>query len=303
MFIIRPYRQRLMLLLKELRETQDADVSYQALSPYGETLSSEIKGCHSAFPQPPSVLCPLTPVRWTFTFSAKEKDFETGLSYFGSRYYSSDLSIWLSVDPMSDKYPSLSPYVYCADNPIKLVDPEGEEIIVPDDRPFGRSSFEQPPTQSLSLSNNSPKIDFKGGYGFSLDLNLTFIMGFSMEVGFVADGSGNGSMFFSRGWSTGVEASIGLNGFYIPNCDFNIDCFKGKSESLSISFKKGLGVSLFSDYSAGAMKDYLLNDYGGLKVGLGYGLGASLTHSKTTFFQMPRRDNSGLPVYYQAGHM
>ena len=204
---------------------------------------------------------------------------------------------------MSDKYPSLSPYVYCANNPIKLVDPNGEDMIVPDDRPFGRSNFEQPPTQSLSLSNNSPKIDFKGGYGFSLDLYLTFIMGFSMEVGFVADGSGNGSMYFSRGWSTGVEASIGLNGFYIPNCDFNIDCFKGISESLSISFKNGLGVSLFSDYSAGAMKDYLLNDYGGLKVGLGYGLGASLTNSKTTFFQMPRRDNSGLPVYYQAGHM
>ena len=37
----------------------------------------------------------------TFTFSAKERDSETGLSYFGSRYYSSDMSIWLSVDPMS----------------------------------------------------------------------------------------------------------------------------------------------------------------------------------------------------------
>ena len=48
-------------------------------------------------------------------------------SCFGSRYYSSDLSIWLSVDPMSDKYPSLSPYVYCADNPVKLVDPNGED--------------------------------------------------------------------------------------------------------------------------------------------------------------------------------
>ena len=77
---------------------------------------------------PPAVPCPLPPVRWTFTFSAKEKDSETGLSYFGSRYYSSDLSIWLSVDPMSDKYPSLSPYVYCADNPVRLVDPEGEDI-------------------------------------------------------------------------------------------------------------------------------------------------------------------------------
>jgi len=64
----------------------------------------------------------------TFTFSAKEKDSETGFSYFGSRYYNSDLSIWLSVDPMASKYPSLSPYVYCANDPIKLVDPNGEEI-------------------------------------------------------------------------------------------------------------------------------------------------------------------------------
>ena len=65
---------------------------------------------------------------WTYTCSAKERDSETGLSYFGSRYYSSDLSVWLSVDPQSDKYASLSPYVYCANNPVKLVDPNGEEI-------------------------------------------------------------------------------------------------------------------------------------------------------------------------------
>ena len=62
-----------------------------------------------------------------FTFSAKEKDQETGFSYFGSRYYNSDLSIWLSVDPQASKYPSSSPYVYCANNPIKLVDPNGED--------------------------------------------------------------------------------------------------------------------------------------------------------------------------------
>ena len=66
-----------------------------------------------------------------YTFSAKEKDSETNLSYFGARYYTSDLSIWLSIDPMSDKYPSLSPYVYCANNPVKLVDPNGEEIGIP----------------------------------------------------------------------------------------------------------------------------------------------------------------------------
>ena len=42
-----------------------------------------------------------------------------------ARYYNSDLSIWLSVDPMADKYPSLSPYTYCSNNPIRLIDPNG----------------------------------------------------------------------------------------------------------------------------------------------------------------------------------
>ena len=74
----------------------------------------------------------LITVHSSHTFSAKERDVETGLSYFGARYYSSDLSIWLSVDPMAEKYPSLSPYVYCADNPVKLVDPNGEEVWKPD---------------------------------------------------------------------------------------------------------------------------------------------------------------------------
>ena len=60
--------------------------------------------------------------------SGKEKDAETGYHYFGARYYNSDLSIWLSVDPMADKYPSLRPYNYCAWNPMTLVDPDGEEV-------------------------------------------------------------------------------------------------------------------------------------------------------------------------------
>ena len=60
-----------------------------------------------------------------YTFSGKEKDVETGYGYFGARYYDSGLSIWLSVDPMSDKYPSMSPYNYCANNPVILVDPDG----------------------------------------------------------------------------------------------------------------------------------------------------------------------------------
>ena len=90
--------------------------------------------------KPFTEMCPLTVKGITpplyivhcpsYTFSAKEKDSETGLSYFGARYYSSDLSVWLSVDPQAAKYPSLSPYTYCANNPVKLVDPNGEEVEI-----------------------------------------------------------------------------------------------------------------------------------------------------------------------------
>lgn len=63
-----------------------------------------------------------------YTFSGKEKDVETGYSYFGARYYDSDLSVWLSVDPLADKYPSMSAYMYTASNPVMFVDPDGKWI-------------------------------------------------------------------------------------------------------------------------------------------------------------------------------
>ncbi len=63
-----------------------------------------------------------------FKFNGKEKDTETGYNNYGARYYSDYLSIFLSVDPMSDKYPHLSSYAYCANNPIMLIDPDGRDI-------------------------------------------------------------------------------------------------------------------------------------------------------------------------------
>ena len=65
--------------------------------------------------------------------TGKERDEETGYGYFGARYMDHELmTMWLSVDPMADKYPSISPYAYCAWNPVKLVDPDGNEAWKPD---------------------------------------------------------------------------------------------------------------------------------------------------------------------------
>jgi len=75
-----------------------------------------------------------SPCSHYYSFTGKEKDSETGFYYFGARYYDCDLSgLFLSVDPMADKYPSISPYTYCAWNPIKLVDPDGREVYITGD--------------------------------------------------------------------------------------------------------------------------------------------------------------------------
>ncbi len=104
----------------------------------------------------------------SYTFSAKEKDSETNLSYFGARYYTSDLSIWLSVDPMSAKYPSLSPYIYCANNPIKLVDPNGEELT--DDIVIhGKNNSSITIKTELVDWNFDVDLDFRGNYEVNPD--------------------------------------------------------------------------------------------------------------------------------------
>ncbi len=62
--------------------------------------------------------------------NGKEKDYESGFHYYGVRYYWSEvLTGWLSVDPLADKYPSISPYTYCAWNPVKLIDPDGRDTV------------------------------------------------------------------------------------------------------------------------------------------------------------------------------
>ena len=63
-----------------------------------------------------------------YQFNGYERDEETGFDYAHQRYYWSDLGVFLSIDPLAAKYPGLSPYAYCANNPVIFVDPDGREI-------------------------------------------------------------------------------------------------------------------------------------------------------------------------------
>jgi RHS repeat-associated protein len=62
-----------------------------------------------------------------YKFTEKERDNETSYDYFGARYYNNKLGVWLSVDPLADKYPGWSPYKYGLDNPVRFYDPDGKD--------------------------------------------------------------------------------------------------------------------------------------------------------------------------------
>ena len=84
---------------------------FGAYLPYGELLVDE----HSSTEEMP------------YKFNGKEFDQETGLYYYGARYMNPVTSLWYGVAPLAEKYPSVSSLIYCFDNPIKYIDPDGRK--------------------------------------------------------------------------------------------------------------------------------------------------------------------------------
>ena len=91
--------------------------------PYGETLYDEAA----------------TVDKTEFRFTSKEQDAETGLYYYGARYYDAKLCKWISTDPILEKYlnniqkkkiitKDFDLYQYGHNNQINMIDPDGRKV-------------------------------------------------------------------------------------------------------------------------------------------------------------------------------
>lgn len=96
-------------------------ISYEEYTPFG---SSSYQGVRSQTE---------TPKR--YRYSGKERDEESGLIYFGARYYAPQLCRWTAVDPSGIRK-SLNVYTYVSNRPITFIDPDGR-----DDEPAEKWSF------------------------------------------------------------------------------------------------------------------------------------------------------------------
>src|SRR4030042_1098918 len=85
-----------------------------------------------------------------YKFTSKEQDPETGLYYFGARYYEPRLSRWISTDPAVEKYlpktgkgkddlpglggvfnpVNMNVYNYAGNNPVIMLDPDGNTLVI-----------------------------------------------------------------------------------------------------------------------------------------------------------------------------
>jgi RHS repeat-associated protein len=71
---------------------------------------------------------------YRYGFNGKEKSdeiYENGNAYdFGERIQDPRLGRWFSLDPLMNKYPGETPYMYTGNNPILFIDPDGKDRIV-----------------------------------------------------------------------------------------------------------------------------------------------------------------------------
>ena len=122
--------------------------------------------------------------------NAKEFDEETGLYYYGARYYEPRLSLWMTCDPLQEKYINISTYCYTFNRPVVLIAPNGEFPILPIVKGIIKLSVMYY-TTATALENSSKSDLRQIGHGMKHPIN-------ALKVGYYDEGSNNISTIASN---------------------------------------------------------------------------------------------------------
>ena len=234
-------------------------VSYK---PYGEALVDE----HATSFETP------------WKFNGKELDSETGLYYYGARYYEPTLAVWYGVDALAEKYPSMGGYVYCAGNPVRLVDVDGNDgyvvrsddgtIVIKSTIVYSKSdldNFNKKTGENYTLSNFQNDVDiYYNSRTFMVNINdCEYIVRFDISVDEVRDDYvdetklpiGYSKMSFGGEGSAGRSAGNSIR-IITPQL-----CSESEETGATLSHEIGhtLGLKDSFDMSSGCLMSYSVN--------------------------------------------
>ena len=141
----------------------------------------------------------------------------------GKKYYDPRTSQWLSVDPLAGKYPNMSPYNYCAGNPVKFIDPDGRKIIFVN----GYLGFGSPQGGATYWNGENSKF-VNGAKRYYMDNQVMFT-----DIKYNLRSSVSERMQAGREWAKAnmEELTKGL--------DKNKDDFKFVAHSMGVAFSEG----------------------------------------------------------------
>ncbi|MDI1352859.1 MAG: RHS repeat-associated core domain-containing protein, partial [bacterium] len=99
-----------------------------------------------------------------YRFCGKERDGESGLYYYGARYYAPWACRFVSIDPLAGEYPFYTPYQYAGNKPVNFIDLDGLELS------NSKEGNSPNPQAKSSASNSKQQSDHSGKKLFTINI-------------------------------------------------------------------------------------------------------------------------------------
>ena len=159
----------------------------------------------------------LNPDKQQYKYNSKELDRMHGLNTYdyGARQHDPILGRWDRIDPLCEKYYNVSPYMYCMNNPVMFIDPDGMDYWStndPDQIKAFMDSMKNGKRADMSNWNHTSDCDFLANLHYNDISNKYYYNNVSIENGELVCTARvfSGSLVDSRGWKKTSDRNTNL---------------------------------------------------------------------------------------------
>ena len=213
---------------------------------------------------PPASFFPPTATESPYRYGGKEWSSTTSTYDFEARQFSPGFHRFSTMDPLAEKYYSISPYAYCANDPVNLVDTSGKDTYVFDEN--GQYLWKNEEKGEHRIAYRTYSTDAQGGttvsvrfYEFADPINdpQSIDSGVISQIQFLSE-SDIRQVLREQGAENGSIPGFAINSIGGGDFDYSISYFLSK-KVFSAKFENGevtspyLFIPVGTDYAHNIM--------------------------------------------------